>query len=156
MDFMSLPASASYLVLWGGWWAQSFPRELTLWLDWSEMFCSSYYKKSAWNLQCYPWLCLWKQKEKKNKNKRLELNKMNNSTATRSPSFPWRVSVSCGRDLDIKTFTIHYYRNNIFLLYLTKGPLISSSKCETKSFIYKLKMRGKKSFSENLKHLSTK
>ena len=36
---------------------------------------------------------------------------------------------------------INYYRNNIFLLYLTKGPLISSSKCETKSFIYKLKMR---------------
>lgn len=95
-------------------------------------------------------------RRKKNKNKKLELNKMNNSTATRSPSFPWRVSVSCGRDLDIKTFTIHYYRNNIFLLYLTKGPLISSSKCETKSFIYKLKMRGKKSFSENLKHLSTK
>lgn len=43
-----------------------FPRAYPVRLDWSEMFCSSYYKKSAWNLQCYPTnkLCLWKQKEK--------------------------------------------------------------------------------------------
>lgn len=34
-----------------------------------------------WKVQCYSWPCLWKQKKK------LELNKMNNSTTTRSPVF---------------------------------------------------------------------